>query len=248
MERGRLLVGTAAAALLVSGCAVKSGTANLANGKQLFSDQCAACHTLARANATGVVGPNLDEAFRQSKVDGLGQSTIEGVVHQWILHPNRNVQVDPKSESQGKYKELTLMPAGIYTGEDARDVAAYVASAVAEPGKDPGALANIGAQKAQGTAQEKNGTLDIPVAAGGTAYKFADAAASAGTVKISSQNPQTTDHNIAIEGPGLSQKGQIVNNNGVSTITVDLKPGTYTFFCSVDGHRQAGMQGKLTVK
>src|SRR4051812_46706699 len=129
MTRGRLVIGGVATAIFLSGCALKESQTNLVNGKEKFSDQCAACHTLARANATGVVGPDLDAAFRQSRIDGLGESTIQGIVHQWILHPNRNVQVDPKTG-----KELQLMPAGLFKGDDARDVAAYVASAAAQPG------------------------------------------------------------------------------------------------------------------
>src|SRR3954451_24712223 len=131
MERGRVVYGVAAmAAVFLSGCQLRDSGDNLVNGKTLFTEECARCHTLARANATGVVGPNLDAAFARSRTDGLGESTIEGIVHQWILHPNRNVQVDPQSG-----KPLQLMPAGIFKGEDARDVAAYVASAAAEPGK-----------------------------------------------------------------------------------------------------------------
>jgi uncharacterized cupredoxin-like copper-binding protein len=41
----------------------------------------------------------------------------------------------------------------------------------------------------------------------------------------------------------------VVQNGGTSTLKVTLKPGvTYTFYCSVDAHRQAGMMGKITVK
>jgi plastocyanin len=140
------------------------------------------------------------------------------------------------------------MPANIVTGEAARNVAAYVAQAAAVPGKDTGRLASVGEQKAQGTAKEVNGALDIPVAGAGLAFKFADAQASAGQVTVTAKNPQATDHNIAIQGQGIDQKGNIVQSGGTSKLTVDLKPGTYTFYCSVDGHRQAGMQGKLTVK
>ena len=243
MTRGRVVIAGVATAIALSGCAVKSGKTNLVNGKQKFTDQCARCHTLARANATGVVGPNLDMAFAQARADGLGQSTFAGIVDAWILHPNRNVQVDPQTG-----KELQLMPAGLVKGQDARDVAAYVASAVAKPGKDTGKLGTVGAQKAQGTAVEKNGTLDIPVAAAGLAFKFADATAQAGNVKITAENPQTTGHNIAIQGNGVDEKGQVVTKGGTSTVTADLKPGTYTFYCSVPGHREGGMVGKLTVK
>ena len=127
-------------------------------------------------------------------------------------------------------------------------MSARVSQAVAVPGKDTGRLAAVGEQKAQGTAKESNGTLDIPVAGAGLAYKFANAQANAGQVTIVSKNPQATQHDIAIEGNGVTGKGPVVVNGGTSKFTVDLKPGTYTFFCSVDGHRQAGMQGKLTVK
>src|SRR4051794_22192364 len=203
MMRGRVVIAGVASAIALSACAGKEPQTNLINGKVKFTDECSRCHTLARANATGVVGPNLDAAFAQSKADGLGQSTIEGIVHQWILHPNRNPQMDPATG-----KSAAQMPAGIFKGEDARDVAAYVASAAAEGGKDSGRLANVGAQKAQGTATEKNGTLDIPVAQAGLAFKFADATAQAGNVKVTAQNPQTTGHNIAIEGNGVDQKGE----------------------------------------
>ena len=140
------------------------------------------------------------------------------------------------------------MPANIVTGQDARDVAAYVAQAAGKPGEDTGRLAAAGASKAEGTAKAENGTLDIPVAAAGLAYKFADAEAPAGQVKITSENPQTTPHDIAIEGNGVNDKGEIVTGGGTSEFTADLKPGEYTFFCSVPGHREGGMEGKLTVK
>jgi uncharacterized cupredoxin-like copper-binding protein len=40
----------------------------------------------------------------------------------------------------------------------------------------------------------------------------------------------------------------VVQNGGTSTVSETLKPGTYTFYCSVDGHEAAGMKGTLTVK
>jgi plastocyanin len=237
------LAGMVAAALALTGCELNSSGTNLVNGKTQFAEKCGACHTLARAGTTGTTGPNLDEAFAQSRRDGLGQSTFKGVVERQILNPNINAQVDPATG-----KQLPLMPAKIVTGDDARDVAAYVAVAAAVPGKDSGKLAEAGAKKAEGTAVAKNGTLDIPVAAAGLAYRFADATAPAGQITIQSENPQPTDHDIAIDGNGVSDKGEVVANGGVSKFSTDLKPGTYTFFCSVPGHREGGMEGKLTVK
>jgi plastocyanin len=243
MERGRVIVGTVVTALALAGCNVKTGGEDLANGKKLFVSECGTCHTLQRAGARGVTGPNLDEAFKQARRDGMKDSTFQGVVENQIAHPNRNPQLNPETG-----KPAAQMPAGIVKGDDARDVAAYVAQAVGRPGEDPGRLASIGGSQAKGTATESNGTLDIPVAPAGLAYKFANATANAGQITIKSENPQSTQHDIAIEGNGVNQKGEVVTSGGVSEFSADLKPGEYTFFCSVPGHREGGMEGKLTVK
>ena len=71
--------------------------------------------------------------------------------------------------------------------------------------------------------------------------------APAGKVTIEMSNPSQLSHNVAITGGGLDTAGQIVGNGGTSKVTANLKAGTYTFFCAVDGHRAAGMQGTLTV-
>ena len=238
---GRVVTGGAVVALAFGGCSLKDSGTDTVNGKTLFAEKCASCHALKRAGASGVTGPDLDAAFAQSRKDGLGESTFAGVVHQQILHPNRNPQVDPKTGQQ------TIMPAGIVTGDDARDVAAYVAEAAARPGEDSGRLAAVGVKKAEGTAEAENGVLDIPMAAAGTAFQFADAKAEAGQVKVTSENPQGVDHNIAVRGNGIDEKGPVVPN-GVSEVTVDLQPGEYEFYCSVPGHAEGGMKGPLVVE
>ena len=238
------LLAAAAAAMSLGGCSLTSQGDNLVNGKQQFVAKCGSCHTLARANTTGVVGPNLDEAFQRAREDGFGQDTFQGIVHRQILHPAIRQQHDPVTG-----KLLPLMPAALVTGNDASDVAAYVASAAAERGKDTGALAAIGAAQAKGTAQEKNGQLDIPAdPSGALAYTFANAAAKPGPVTIKSLNKSSIDHDISIEGNGVNQQGNVVKDGGTSEVKVTLKPGEYTFYCSVPGHREGGMEGKLTVK
>jgi uncharacterized cupredoxin-like copper-binding protein len=235
-----LLAGFAVVGL--TGCELKDNGDNLVNGKVLFVEQCSRCHTLARADAKGVIGPNLDEAWQRSEHDGLGRSTFKGIVHRQILYPNRNPQLDPLT-----IKPRESMPANLVTGEDAQDVAAYVASAAAAPGKDQGRLADAGGGKPEGTAKAEGGTLMIPVGSGLT-YKFADAEAPAGPLKLESLNAQPTDHNIAVDGNGVDEKGPLVKDGGTSTLEVDLTPGEYTFYCSVPGHREGGMEGKLTIK
>jgi plastocyanin len=70
-----------------------------------------------------------------------------------------------------------------------------------------------------------------------------------GNVRITLNNPSPVPHNIALQGPGgVSAQGPTVPHGGSSQVSATLKAGTYTFYCSVPGHRQAGMQGTLTVK
>ena len=240
--RVRLLLLGGAAVIALTGCELKDDGDNLVNGKAMFVENCSQCHTLARAGARGVVGPNLDAAWQRAERDGLGRSTFEGIVHRQIEDPNRRPQVDP---SNGKV--LAAMPANIVKGEDAQDVAAYVAYAAAKPGEDTGRLGTAGGAKPKGTAKAKNGTLEIPVGTG-LAYKFAAAEAPAGPITIESKNDQSTEHDIAVEGNGVNDKGEVVSNGGTSTLKVNLKPGEYTFYCSVPGHREGGMEGKLTIK
>ena len=245
MGRGKVAVAAAAALLVgLSGCELKDDGNNLVAGKQAFVAKCGSCHTLKRAGTTGVTGPNLDEAFQRARRDGFGQSTFAGVVERQILHPARSDQEDPKTG-----KPLAAMPAGLFKGEDAQDVAAYVASAVAKPGEDKGALAAVGVKKSNKAAKAEGGKLEIPAdPSGALAYQFGSATAPAGSLEIDSPNKSSIDHNIAIEGSGVSEKGPVVKNGAVSKVSADLKAGEYTFFCSVPGHRQGGMEGKLTVK
>ncbi|HXY27006.1 MAG TPA: c-type cytochrome, partial [Acidimicrobiales bacterium] len=124
---GRIATFITVALIVVSlgGCALKHPTANLVTGKQLFATNCGACHTLSHADTTGDVGPNLDDAFRQDRADGVKSTSIEGLVDYWIQYPN----------TEGR------MPAMLLKGQNAQDVAAYVAAVAAEPGQDTGALA-----------------------------------------------------------------------------------------------------------
>ena len=73
-----VLAGIAAAAAALGGCQLTDSGTNMVNGKEQFVAKCGSCHVLARAGSTGVVGPNLDEAFQRARKDGFGESTFEG--------------------------------------------------------------------------------------------------------------------------------------------------------------------------
>ncbi len=84
---------------------------------------------------------------------------------------------------------------------------------------------------------------------GALAYTTTEASTGAGKVTLEFNNPQAVPHDVAIEESGGKTVGQtdLITESSTST-TVDLKPGDYTFYCSVPGHREAGMEGNLTVK
>jgi plastocyanin len=199
------------------------GKADETKGKQLFTQKCGACHVLENAGTKGVQGPNLDLAFKKSVEDGLGRSTIKGVVKEQIKLPQGGV-----------------MPAKLVEGNDAESVAAYVADAIGKKGGAAG-----GGPSGTATANAQN-VVDIPTdPSGQLAYKFKDATAKAGKVTVESKNDSSVPHDIALQG-GAS--GSVVSGGGVSKLTANLKPGSYTFYCTVPGHEQAGMKGTLTVK
>jgi mono/diheme cytochrome c family protein len=112
----------------LGGCSLKHPTSDLVAGKVLFAKDCGSCHTLSHANTSGTTGPNLDDAFRQDRADGISRTSIQGLVDYWIQYPN----------TQG------VMPAMLLKGQDAQNVAAYVAAVAARPGQDTGALASAG--------------------------------------------------------------------------------------------------------
>jgi plastocyanin len=72
--------------------------------------------------------------------------------------------------------------------------------------------------------------------------------ATAGSVMIEFTNDSSLPHDVKIEGNGVEGEGTDEVTGGSAEATVDLQPGTYTFYCSVDGHRAAGMEGTLVVK
>jgi plastocyanin len=228
-----------AASLVAAGCGNDS-QADLINGKQLFTEKCGACHTLARAeSAKGVVGPNLDKAFGPARTAGMTSATIQGVVIGQIKHPSQRLVTQLR------------MPPNVVTGMDARDVAAYVGIAAGASGKDVGALAQAGKPETSTKTVAADGSNLVKLSAdpsGATKFDAGKVTAKVGKVGFVLDNPSGTPHNIALKGNGVNVKGKIVAKGGKSEIETTVKPGTYTFYCSVPGHEAGGMKGTLTVK
>jgi mono/diheme cytochrome c family protein len=124
LRRALLSALVIAAAVLSAGCGAvgRVTTGDPGHGKLLFvtpakpgDPSCGSCHTLADAKTTGTVGPNLDDAFASDKEQGFSQSTIKDVVRGQIAYP------EPP------------MPANLYDGQNADDIAIYVAQCSGNP-------------------------------------------------------------------------------------------------------------------
>jgi plastocyanin len=117
-----------------------------------------------------------------------------------------------------------------------------------ETGKKPsneGGEKSAGKEPAGGSAST---TLKLEASASALAYDTTNLSAKAGNVTIDFKNPSPIPHNVVIEQNGKELAGFEPIAEGEESESAELKPGTYTFYCSVPGHRQSGMEGTLTVK
>jgi plastocyanin len=128
-------------------------------------------------------------------------------------------------------------------------LAATAALALAGCGGDDKPAATPAATPAPAAAGGEGATLKIAADPGG-AKKFTETAltAEAGTVKVEFSNPSQLPHAVEIEGNGVEEETETVTGQDAPALTVDLKPGEYTFYCPVGDHRAEGMEGKLTVQ
>jgi plastocyanin len=109
--------------------------------------------------------------------------------------------------------------------------------------------AETGAGQAEGGSAGSAAALDIEAASSGLAYASDTAEAKAGKVTVNFTNPQPLTHDVAIEDASGKTVGKTeLIAEGSDSATVNLKPGEYTYYCTVPGHREAGMEGTLTVK
>ncbi len=111
-----------------------------------------------------------------------------------------------------------------------------------------GAAAESG--KESGSSEGGGSTVSFEANPNGElAYTTTEASAKAGKVTIDFNNPQSLTHDVAIEDSSGKEVGKTeLIGEGETSTTVNLKPGTYHYYCTVPGHREAGMEGTLTVK
>jgi plastocyanin len=116
-------------------------------------------------------------------------------------------------------------------------------------GSDEAATTSGGGATTSGGGGGGGSTVQISADPSG-ALKFEQTSveATAGSVTIDFTNDSSLPHDVKIEGNGVNGEGTDEVTGGSTSATVDLQAGTYTFYCSVDGHRAAGMEGTLVVK
>lgn len=107
-----------------------------------------------------------------------------------------------------------------------------------------------GEKEAEGGTAGGAATVDFEAdPSGALAYTTDKATAKAGKVTVNFTNSSPVPHDVAIEdeaGETIAQTEVLAE--GSESTTAELEPGEYKFFCTVPGHRQAGMEGTLTVK
>jgi plastocyanin len=94
------------------------------------------------------------------------------------------------------------------------------------------------------------GTIAVAADPGGALeFEQKSLTAKPGNNTVELTNSSSTPHDVVIEDDGGEEiaKTEVITD-GTDETTADLQDGEYTFYCSVPGHRQAGMEGKLTVK
>ena len=146
---GVLGAGLAAAALLAAGC----GTGGVANagqapdlnaGQQMFKQSCGSCHTLQAAGTAGTIGPNLDNSFAVSRQEGFSDNSIENVVLDQIRLGSGPIATYTTSHNGKGLTPQPQMPADIVKGQDAVNVAAYVASVAGTSTSGGSSFASLG--------------------------------------------------------------------------------------------------------
>jgi plastocyanin len=139
------------------------------------------------------------------------------------------------------------------TGEGTSPAAGAVEEAE-EKGEEVGEEAEEKAEEAEKEAEGGSAgsasTLDFEAdPSGNLAFTTDTATSKAGKVTVDFTNSSPVPHDVAIEDSNGETIGETeVIAEGSDSTTVNLKPGEYKFYCTVPGHRQAGMEGTLTVK
>lgn len=104
------------------------------------------------------------------------------------------------------------------------------------------------AAEPEAAAKGPGGTIELAAEQSAIAYDTTELSSKPGKVTIDFENPSAIEHDVAIEQNGKEIAVSEIIKESSTSVSANLAPGTYTFFCTIPGHRQAGMEGTLTVK
>jgi plastocyanin len=113
---------------------------------------------------------------------------------------------------------------------------------------NPEQPSSSGKSGASSSAPAPGGTLQLAADPTEIAFDKTSLTSKPGKVTIDFTNPAALEHDVAIEKDGKQIAVSEIIAQGKTSVSAELKPGTYTFLCTVPGHAEAGMEGTLTVK
>ena len=114
--------------------------------------------------------------------------------------------------------------------------------------EEPAGEAGGEAQPQGEAAQGPGGTLQLAADPSAIAFDKISLTSKPGKVTVDFDNPAPLEHDVAIEADGKEVAKSELITEGKTSVSTELAPGTYTFYCTVPGHREAGMEGQLVVK
>jgi plastocyanin len=166
-----------------------------------------------------------------------------------VLHAQDEEAADATElEQAGAKIEETEQQSGGINGETeaSEEEAKEGAQGSEKEEENPGATegSKEGGSKSAGAST----TLKLSADPSALAFSTTELSAKAGQVTIDFNNPSPIPHNVVIEENGKELAGFEPLAEGEEEVSADLKPGTYTFLCTVPGHAEAGMEGTLTVE
>lgn len=149
-------------------------------------------------------------------------------------------------EQEKREAELSLANEKIEKAEGDSGDAVDTGTGAEEGPKEEEPVGEVEGSKGGGGGAET--TLQLSADPTALAFDKTELSAKPGKVTIDFENPAPLEHNVVIEQDGKELAGFEPIAEGEEELTAELEAGTYTFFCSVPGHREAGMEGTLTVK
>jgi plastocyanin len=160
------------------------------------------------------------------------------------------VQTADAKTGAGTLFGLAISPSGhsIYYVDDGENTVKVLQEAAANPQTPSSAASTPAPSASNATSGEEKLSLEAN-SEGQLKYNATTLTAKAGKVSIDFTNMSSLGHNLTVASASGAVVGATPTFQGASkTLTLNLKPGTYKFYCSVPGHREAGMEGTLTVQ